>query len=95
MPRNHKPILPLNFGCLNTNFPFIEETFDSLTLLEILKKINCKLNEVIVFIDSVLEQEMNDYINNMFNNMMLDTMYEAETETLILYLKNENQERNN
>ena len=29
-----KPIL-LNFGCCNTNFPFIEETFDNLTMYKI------------------------------------------------------------
>ena len=60
-----------------------------------LQKLCCKLNEVIKFIDTTLEQELNEYINAKFNQMMLDTMYEEETETLILYLKNENQEGSN
>ena len=80
-------ILPINLNCL-TNFPFIDETFDSITLYEMLQKLGCKLNEVIKFIDTTLEQELNEYINAKFNQMMLDTMYEEETETLIFYLKN-------
>lgn len=83
----YKKLVPLNL-CQLTNFPFIDETFDSITLYEMLQKLGCKLNEVIKFIDTTLEQELNEYINAKFNQMMLDTMYEEETETLIFYLKN-------
>lgn len=85
-------IRPINIGCL-TEFPFIDETFDSITEWEILQKLGEKTNEIICFINSVLEQKLNEYIVEKFNDMMLDSMYEAETETLILYLthtENEN-----
>ena len=87
MKCNHKKgnIRPINIGCL-TEFPFIDSTFDSITEWEILQKLGEKTNEIICFINSVLEQKLNEYIEEKFNDMMLDSMYEAETETLILYL---------
>lgn len=78
-------IKPVNIGCL-TEFPFIDETFDSVTEWQILQKLGGKTNEIIRFINSVLEKEINEYINEKFNDMMIDSMYEAETETLVLYL---------
>lgn len=84
---NHKKndIRPINIGCL-TEFPFIDETFDSVTEWQILQKLGEKTNEIIYFINSVLEQKLNEYIEEKFNDMMIDSMYETETETLILYL---------
>lgn len=84
---NHKKddIRPINIGCL-TEFPFIDATFDSMTEWQYLQKLGGKTNEIIRFINSVLEQKLNEYIEEKFNDMMLDSMYEAETETLILYL---------
>lgn len=89
-------IRPIHIGVL-TEFPFIDETFDSVTEWQILQKlggktneISGKTNEIIRFINSVLEQKLNEYINEYieekFNDMMIDSMYDAETETLILYL---------
>lgn len=78
-------IRPIYIGCL-TEFPFIDETFDCVTEWQILQKLGGKTNEIIRFINSVLEQKLNEYIEKKFNDMMLDSMYEAETETLILYL---------
>ena len=46
-----------------------------------------KTEEIINFINTVLEQKINDYIINMFNDMMLNSMYDEETETLILFLE--------
>lgn len=88
MKCNHKKddIRPINIGCL-TEFPFIDETFDSVTEWQILQKLGGKTNEIIRFINSLLEQKLNEYIEEKFNDMMLDSMYEAETETLILYLR--------
>lgn len=85
MTINCEKIKPLKFGCL-TNFPFIEQDFDSNTIYEILCKTIGKLNCVIDFIDTTLEKSINEYINEKFNDMMLNAMYEAETETLILFL---------
>ena len=77
------PFPPL--GCL-TSFPFNDYTFDKVTDWEVMQALSCKLNEVINFINTTLEKSINDYIDNKFNDMMLDTMYIAETETLVLYL---------
>lgn len=85
-------IRPIHIGVL-TEFPFIDETFDSVTEWQILQKlggktneISGKINEIIRFINSVLEQKLIEYIEEKFNDMMVDSMYDAETETLILYL---------
>lgn len=78
-------IRPIRIGVL-TEFPFIDATFDSVTEWQVLQKLGEKTNEIIHFVNSVLEKELNEYIEQKFNDMMLDSMYDAETETLILYL---------
>lgn len=78
-------ILPFNLGGL-TEFPFINETFDSITEYEILEKLSKKLNEVICFTNNVLDKKLIEYIDKRFNDMIIDTMYEPETETLVLFL---------
>ena len=39
-----------------------------------------------MFIKDELDGAIRKYINEEFNNIMLDAMYDSETETLILYL---------
>lgn len=86
LPNNkNNKISPLFLECLN-NFPFITETFDQMTLYQILEKMNKKINEVVIFANDVLEKELNEYINQKFNDMIINTMYEPDTETLVLYL---------
>ena len=82
---NNKNIKPIKFGCI-TEFPFLDYTFDSITDWEILQKLGCKTNEIIRFINNILEEKLDVYIDKRFNDIMLDSMYDAETETLILYL---------
>lgn len=77
-------------GCI-TEFPFIEETFDSITLWQILQKLGCKTNEIIHFINDLLDKKLIEYIDERFNDIMLDSMYESETETLVLYLTHESE----
>lgn len=48
-----------------------------------------KLDEIICFINNLLEQKIDDYIEAKFNDIMLASMYDTETETLILYLNKE------
>ena len=48
-----------------------------------------KLDEIICFINNVLEQKMTEYIEAKFNDIMLASMYDTDTETLILYLNKE------
>lgn len=83
---NSKYLKPLCIGA-NPNFPFIEETFDSITNWETIEKIGNKTNEIIAFINTILEQKLSEYINAKFNDMVIDSMYEAQTETLVLYLR--------
>ena len=82
---NNKNLKPIKFGCI-TEFPFLDYTFDSITDWEILQKLGCKTNEIIRFINNILEEKLDVYIDKRFNDIMLDSMYDAETETLILYL---------
>ena len=44
------------------------------------------IKQIVQFIDCTLKNVIVDYINNMFNSIMLNAMYEENTETLILYL---------
>lgn len=58
----------------------------SLSYEEQLLCIGKKTDEIIDFINTILEQKISEYINAKFNDMMINSMYEADTETLILYL---------
>lgn len=71
----HQKVIPLAFD-------------ESMSYLEDISHLKFKINEIIEFIDDVLEEKINDYINEKFNDIMLNSMYDANTETLILYLDN-------
>lgn len=70
----------LTIGTLPTSY------LQSLSYEEQLLLIGKHINEIDSFINTILEQKISDYINTMFNDMIINTMYEADTETLILYL---------
>ena len=72
----------------SNSFPFLEKTYDDMNEYAILARLEKKVNEVIGFINTTLEQSLNDYINQKFNSIMLNSMYIADTETLVLYLEN-------
>lgn len=78
-------IKPVHIGCL-TEFPFLDTTFDAVTEWDVLQKLGEKTNEVIRFVNNVIEDKISEYIDERFNDMMIDAMYDAETETLVLYL---------
>ena len=59
---------------------------ESLSYYEQICRINKKVNELISIFNEELTDELQKYIDERFNDIMLDTMYDAETETLILYL---------
>lgn len=61
----------------------------SLTYEEQSLLIGKKLDEIICFINNLLEHKIDDYIEAKFNDIMLASMYDTETETLILYLNKE------
>lgn len=45
-----------------------------------------KMDEIISFINNNIDQKLKDYIDERFNDILLDTIYDAETETLIMYI---------
>lgn len=73
---------PKSFGNLPTSYSL------SLSYEEQLFDIGRKINEIIDFINDILEQKLNEYIVQIFNDVIIDSMYNAETETLVLYLDN-------
>lgn len=79
-------ILPFNIGCLN-QFPFIDDTFDSITLWEQYEKMGGKINEIISFINNLLDQKIDDYMINLINKLFADITYNAQSETLILNIE--------
>ena len=44
-------------------------------------------NEIIYFLNNIVEEKLVEYIEKKFNDIMLSSMYDEETETLILYLQ--------
>lgn len=64
---------------------------ESLSYYENVCKLVAKMNEIIDFANNELSEELSEelkaYIDKRFNDIMLDTMYEPETETLIMYIK--------
>ena len=59
----------------------------SLTYEEQLLELNKDIQEIVNFINDVLEQKLNDYITQRFNDLMIGAMYEEETETLVLSIE--------
>lgn len=68
------------------NFPILEDDFDALTDYELFSKMVGYVKKLDAFVKNDLEDALKKYINEEFNNIMLDAMYNAETETLVLYL---------
>lgn len=86
-PKNpNDKILPFNISCLN-QFPFIDDTFDSITLWEQYEKMGGKINEIISFINNLLNQKIDDYMINLINDLFADITYKAQSETLILNIE--------
>lgn len=80
---NIKPLTTANVCNIN---PFIENNLDSLTQYQLLMKLSEKVNELISVFNDTVDTNIKDYINVQFNNIMLNTMYDSETETLTMYL---------
>ena len=64
----------------------------SLTYEEQLLCIVKKIEELEQFINNILEQKITDYVQEVFNNVIVKTMYDAGTETLTLYIDEEVEE---
>lgn len=83
-----KKLTPFMPFCQN-NFPFIEDTINAVDEYQILSAMSGKINEMIAYLNDIIEGKVVDYIDKRFNDIMLDTLYDAETETLIMYLRKE------
>ena len=72
------------------NFPILEDDFDALTDYELFSKMVAYVKSLDAYVKNKLDDELKKYIDQRFNEMMLDAMYDATTETLILYLSDNN-----
>ena len=79
-----KPIPPIP---LLQNFPFLDYDFDATTDWAVMQELGKKTNEIIYFLNNIVEEKLVEYIEKKFNDIMLSSMYDQETETLILYLQ--------
>ena len=83
----------INKACMCYTAKVIPLAFDeSMSYYEQLCKLTAKMNELINFANNELTEQLKEYINQEFNNMMVDSMYDATTETLVLYLRKESDE---
>lgn len=77
---------PLTIGMLPSSY-LISLTAEEQNLI-----IGKKIDEIICFINNLFQDKLStiiqNYVNKEFNNIMLNSMYIAETETLVLYLEN-------
>lgn len=78
-------------GCINPTIGALPTSYlASLSYEEQLIYLSRKMDEIINFINNKIDDKLKEYIDERFNEMMLNAMYEAETETLILYLSDNN-----
>lgn len=70
MLNTYKPI-PLFFGCANANFPFIEETFDSLTTYKMLCKIAGVVNTIQEYLQDLDFDQYTEYVDQQIANLKL------------------------
>lgn len=80
---NIKPLTPASVCNIN---PFIENNLDSLTQYQLLMKLSEKVNELISVFNDTVDTKIKNYIDERFDSIMLNTMYDSETETLTMYL---------
>ena len=86
---NKKQVRPFPpIPCI-TEFPFLDYTFDKVTDWEVQQALGQKINEVINFINNTLETTVLNEIDKFFTDKMINTFYNAETETLILTINKE------
>lgn len=72
---------PITIGELPTSY------FESLSYYEQVCLLCNSMKELYTLFDTELANSLQTYINKEFNNIMMKTQYNEETETLILYLE--------
>ena len=67
------------------NFPFLENDFDALTDYELFSKMVGYVKELNNFFINDLEKNIEQYIDENLDNILMNAMYDSTTETLRLY----------
>lgn len=62
---------------------------DSLSYYEVVCKLTNKVNELVNTVNNLFSGAIEDYVDKHLKNFVLKGTYNAETETLILYLEKE------
>lgn len=73
----------VTIGELPTSF------IDSMSYYECIVCLTKKMDEIIKAFNNIIDGKISEYIDLRFNDMMLDALYEAPTETLVLYLRHD------
>ena len=63
---------------------------ESLSYYEQINKLVYKMNEIINFANGELSVEIRNYINEMFNGMMINAIYDEQNETITLKMEGKN-----
>lgn len=87
----NKKLTPIKIGCIE-NFPFLDNDFDKITDWEIMQLLGQKINEITYVINNILDEKIDAYIQEKFNDIMIGATYESESETLILAYEEVNNE---
>lgn len=59
---------------------------ESLSYYEQLCKLTHSMNKLIDVVNNTIDDTIKEFVDKQFNNIMLNTMYDSESETLTLYL---------
>lgn len=79
----------LNLKCYPRSIGALPTTYlVSLSYEEQLLLLCKKQEEIINFLNDTIDETLQKYINEKFNDLIINAMYEEETETLVLYLDN-------
>ena len=57
---------------------------DSLSYYEQVCKLTSKMNEIVNFINTNVDEALNKYIDAQFNNLIINAIYDESTETITL-----------
>lgn len=77
-------------NCVLENFPILEDDFDALTDYALFSKMVAYTRELKDYIENNLEDVIEKYVEDNFNNIMINAMYDSDNEKLILYKEVQN-----
>lgn len=80
-------IQPIPGCCPNVTIGELPTSFkESMTYYECVAFLTAKINELINEFNNVVDEKLSIYINEHFNDIMMDAIYDESTETLTLSL---------